>query len=306
MKKTVAAARAAFSPRQRRALARRAVEFAAALVDLTGAFAQVEPVRLVYESRGACSDRVRFVEEITNLIGTPRLSAGQGPAGTFTVSVGPDGARARGSLQITGLDGVVSRREFDGDTCAEVIAALALTTASPRMDPRAIGGPDGDAPKPSAPVEAPPELPLFEPTARPAATRWRWAMGLQGDGVLDLVPGGVFGGGGFVEVASSASGILAPSFRLSLLAETTQASFASSIGANPHVVDRKRRHFVPSVLASPSPQPHVSTSTPAFSRPPAPASLILRLTLGPGSYQVCSVAGELVLRRRPLHRRSNT
>jgi hypothetical protein len=46
------------------------------------------------------------------------------------------------------------------------------------------------------------------------------------------VPGLAVGGGVFVEVASARAGLLAPSFRLSLLASSTQSLFTSVVGAN--------------------------------------------------------------------------
>jgi hypothetical protein len=233
------------------------------LVTSSPAWADVEPVRLVYESAGACPDEAQFRDEIRKYIESPRFAAGGEPARTFVVSVAQvpasQGQRSRGSVAITGLDGVVSRREFAGQSCSEVVAALALTSAL-AMDPRAALA--LDAP-PAAPRAEPrsPSKPALEtarvaharanerPTAsttsprsdvdRPPdehpATRSRgarWGTGIDAEGAGAVVPTWAFGGRIFVDVATPGVGPLEPSFRASLFAASTHTSFANGIGAS--------------------------------------------------------------------------
>ena len=62
-------------------------------------------------------------------------------ARAFVVTVTAETATIRGLLSITSLGGSVSRREVTGDTCSEVVSALALITAL-AIDPSATTAPD--------------------------------------------------------------------------------------------------------------------------------------------------------------------
>jgi hypothetical protein len=165
------------------------------------------------------------------------------------VAVNPDGNRSRGSLQITTVDGAVSRREVNGESCAEVVSALALITAL-AIDPRAVVtgpgpvaeldggatdsaarsnvGPESSEPPPSAPNGGLPSSP--DTPSRPTP-RWRWGSGADGQMLAGFVPGSAAGGGAFVDLSGTNAGLLVPSFRVSVFAAATQVSFGSGVGA---------------------------------------------------------------------------
>jgi hypothetical protein len=217
--------------------------------------AQVEPVRLVYRAYAGCPDEARFVAEVTAHIEHARLAIGDEPARTFLVAVRADGARTRGGLQITELDGAVSRREVDGETCEAVVSALAFTTAL-AIDPRAvasagagieadaglpapsmstdggIGPPAAGPAPPDRPIDRAPPPPASHPAPGPGSTsRWRWGSGVDARLLAGFVPGWAPGGGVFVDLARVGSGPLLPSLRVSLAAATTQAYFVDGVGA---------------------------------------------------------------------------
>lgn len=234
---------------ERQAVAAVALSLSYSLV-AAPARAQIEPVRLVYQAYAKCPNEALFVHEVEAHVEHARPAIGDEPARTFLVAVNPDGNRSRGVLQITGVDGAVSRREVSGESCAEVVSALALMTAL-GIDPRAVAtsptaGIEGGAPDSSVGSNAPTESPKRSPSApdpagglpssaealsRPAQ-QWRWGFGVDGQMLAGFVPEWAAGGGVFVDLAGTGAGPLVPSFRVSLLAAATQAFFESGVGAH--------------------------------------------------------------------------
>jgi hypothetical protein len=249
----------------------------AALVQLSLAFAvapasaDVEGIRLTYSGADLdCPDEGRFFQAVTARTDLVRRAAEGEPARAFVVSITRDASGIRGALSITGLDGSVSKREVTGESCNEVVSALALITAL-AIDPLASTAPESSvvaaAPSSSAaasdvapatpPSDAPrpagPSIGLVAPIAQPSAREpgaldhaaespspqapsapahpSRWAVGVEGQSLAGLVHGWGVGGGGFFDVTGTAHGHLIPSLRASFFAVTTRVTFSGSVGA---------------------------------------------------------------------------
>jgi hypothetical protein len=233
--------------------------------------ADVEGIRLAYSAYAGCPDEDRFLQGVTARTEKIRRAAEGAAARTFVVAVTRETRTIRGVLSITGLDGAVSRREVTGDSCDEVVSALALITAlavdplaatAPELAPPvteppsspAAGGPSTNPPADAAVPTGPPvdrvapsaPHPSVSPEPRsadrlPAAAsapatpgpthRVRWAVGVQWDALGGLVPGWGIGGGAFVDATGPARGPLVPSFRASVSALSTRVAFAGAVGA---------------------------------------------------------------------------
>lgn len=161
----------------------------AALVQLSLAFAvapagaDVEGIRLTYSADIDCPDEGRFFQAVTARTDLVRRAAEAEPARAFVVNITRDTNSIRGALSITGLDGSVSKREVTGESCNEVVSALALITAL-AIDPLASTAPEssvavaapsssaaaGDVapakPPSDAPPPAGPSIGLLVPTAQ--------------------------------------------------------------------------------------------------------------------------------------------
>lgn len=234
--------------------------------------AQVEPIRLTYNAPAECSSENEFLQQVTSRTARARRAVSNERARAFVVTIVFQEGKIHGQLEITGLDGAISTREMTGDTCGEVVSALALTTAL-SIDPLAAvtpaSGPEGaspsqngsasqDLPAPTAPqassatgatqgADALPEDPsrLAHPSPKdralaensdstaPASTeRPRWDLGGGGQVVASLAPGLALGGELFGAVNAKASGLFAPSFRLSFESLAASAQFNQAFGAD--------------------------------------------------------------------------
>jgi hypothetical protein len=248
----------------------------AALVQLSLAFAvapasaDVEGIRLTYSADLDCPDEGRFFQAVTARTDLVRRAAEGEPARAFVVNITRDANAIRGALSITGLDGSVSKREVSGESCNEVVSALALITAL-AIDPLASTAPEssvaaapsgsaaaGDVPPAMPPSDAPraagASIGLVAPIAQPSSSARepgapdhaaesstralsapahpsRWALGVEGRSLAGLVHGWGIGGGGFVDVTGSAHGHLIPSLRASFYAVTTRVTFSGAVGA---------------------------------------------------------------------------
>jgi hypothetical protein len=197
--------------------------------------ADVEGIRLAYSADAGCPDEGRFLQGVTARTERIRRAAEREPARAFDVAITRDVGTIRGVLSITALDGGVSRREVTGESCDEVVSALALITAL-AVDPLAATVPEPPPPPPPSPSPEPRPLDRL-PTAASAPTTpapahdVRWAAGVQWQALGGLVPGWGIGGGAFVDATGAARGHLVPSLRASVSALSTRVAFAGPVGA---------------------------------------------------------------------------
>lgn len=145
-----------------RAISRTVV--AAALVVATGregtADAQQPSLRVDYQAPAGCPDADSFTAEVRARAPGPSTLAGR----TIELKIGSpasgasDAAKFEGRVVIADAMGVTSSRAVRGDTCAEVVRALALAvamTVDPAEEAPAVPPVSIDAPAPTSAVAAP-------------------------------------------------------------------------------------------------------------------------------------------------------
>ncbi len=187
-----------------------------------------EPIRVAFRAPEGCPDEAAFTGEITARTAKARAARPGEAARTFTVALEVSGKGARGTLAIEDPHGESAAREVSGDTCAEVVSALALIAAL-AIDPKA-----STAPRPPAPPHRPPErlpppppyapLPWWGPVAGPLPAHvapgppahWRWSWGFHAEAASALAPGIVLVLGGDVEALLVRDGVLSPAVRVSM------------------------------------------------------------------------------------------
>ncbi len=129
----------------------------------------VAPIRISYHAPAGCPAESAFSSQILARTSRARIATpGEAGSRALLVTIVPDGGGFAGRLEIADRGGRLSHREVSGDTCQEVVAALALVTAL-TLDPLASTKPLPPAPaaKSSAPPPAPPPAPAPVPVQRP-------------------------------------------------------------------------------------------------------------------------------------------
>jgi hypothetical protein len=209
------------------------------VVGAASARAQVEPVRLVYHAYPGCPDEARFVEKVVANVPRARFAVGREPARTFVVAVRPSEDGSVGFVQVSGIDGAVSRRDVAGKTCDEVVSALALM-ATLAIDPPVFSTPERTAPldeagndsgSPVAAVADEAETRASRPVSR-ADAGWRWGAGVDAQMLGGVVPVWAPGAGVFVDLESAAAHPILSSLRVSARAATEGTWFSGGVGAN--------------------------------------------------------------------------
>jgi hypothetical protein len=199
-----------------------------------------EPIRIEYTAPAGCPEADAFVGEILARTPRARRSTDDAPARTFVVSVTKGAEASFGRLIIRNPDGTESERDMTGDTCGEVVSALALVTAL-TVDPKASTKPvvplaaspstSGTAPASTAsasatapksarssaastsptPSSAPSPPP---PPSPPPREPWHLALTVDASVVSAVAPGVLFGIPVIVEATAPKGRAIAPTFRL--------------------------------------------------------------------------------------------
>ena len=123
-----------------------------------------ERLKLQYEVAKSCPGADRFVSEVAELTHKAQFTSDDSLQTDrelgVTITEGPSGFS--GVMRIKDASGI-SRREIDGETCDEVVGALALAVAL-AVDPDALGGePKPVGPEPVVLQEVPVEPPSSKP-----------------------------------------------------------------------------------------------------------------------------------------------
>jgi hypothetical protein len=210
-----------------------------------------ERIRLTYEAPSDCPGEAVFLAQVRARTRRIRRAADGERARTFWISIARGEKQTAGHLRIREPGGWQSDREVAGDTCEEVVAALALV-ASLAVDPNAETGDVAAAPpagsespvpsRSSIPTEAPalpaltsngaplpapsapPSIPARpaggsptpqprEQPARPMASRWHFAVGLAAAFVAGVSPNGVASVPVWAEAAGPRNGLFTPTVR---------------------------------------------------------------------------------------------
>ncbi|MCL2448059.1 MAG: hypothetical protein FWD17_03835 [Polyangiaceae bacterium] len=203
-----------------------------------------EPVRVVVDGPEGCADAARFLDEVRARTPLARPAAEGENARRFHVTVSRENAAARGTLVIDDADRATTPRTVVGESCDEVVGALALIAAlaidpAASIAPPASGAPDAGraaAPAPSRPGSGSPAAP---PAPKPkeastgrretlpiapvrrtaeappvrAAGAWHVSTGALFDVVGAAAPSAVVGASAFVEAERQAGSIVGPAIR---------------------------------------------------------------------------------------------
>jgi len=111
------------------------------------------PIHIDYEAPAECPRREAFYEAVHSRLDRIRL-AGEGEASlVIRVRLTKVGTKITGELRVAGDEGE-TRRRVDGERCAQVMDALALTTVI-ALD-RVVNSPEAPSTEPAPPPPAPP------------------------------------------------------------------------------------------------------------------------------------------------------
>ena len=174
------------------------------------ASAEPEHIRIQFSAPPRCPDGTAFLGALRQRTGRFQLVSGAEQTRVFVVTIAHADSLVSGRLEIQGPGTEVSLRSVSGNTCDEVMAALALMTAL-AIDPSSLSS---SAPAPSAPTAsasstaehrdsnpsrmepAHPEVlpsPLAvlapPPSDMPVSARWKWSAGVHGGSLLRGRPG---------------------------------------------------------------------------------------------------------------------
>jgi hypothetical protein len=162
-------------------------------------------VRVEYRAPLACPERSFFLERVSAR--SARFQASDDAPRAFLVELSPADGGFAGRLTTVEPSSARATRELSGDTCEQVVSALALVAALTL---------ESSAPSTAAP---PPTLPLSQPqdpqpaSPEPLPRTWHLEAGLGANVTGAVAPALLFGLGPFVE-GSLDVGSLAPSLRI--------------------------------------------------------------------------------------------
>ena len=174
------------------------------------------PVRVDYHALPECPDAAAFMRGVQARTRRVRLAEEGESARTFVVYIVRVEDRVLGHVRVTRDGQETDSRSFEGADCAEVVDALALTTAlSVDPDARLVPELQEVEPAPPPPKPPPPKPPPPEPE-EPAPVRGPWSIGadLEAVGVVKayILPGA----GAWVGLHSNLPGWWSPSARLTV------------------------------------------------------------------------------------------
>ena len=201
--------------------------------------AQSEVTPLTYVAPSTCPPQEQFEAAVRARTPLARFGESADTRRRFAIEAASADGRFTARLKVTSDGVAVSDRQIQGDTCAEVIDALALVTAL-AIDPKASTAPL--APASAAPPSQPSTAPLPPPTNTVAPQRssgrdtssrltdraWRASLGATADVIGRVTPLPLLGATVFGEIEQKAGGWWAPSLRLTIGASKTFEGEAAS------------------------------------------------------------------------------
>jgi hypothetical protein len=174
-------------------------------------------VRVEYRAPSACPERATFLAHVSAR--TARFRASDAAPRAFLLELSPANGGFEGRLTTVEPSSARATRTLSGDTCEQVVSALALVAALTIES-------NAPAPAPATPPAAPPPPPSAAPAPAPPLSRprvWHLEAGLGANMTSAVAPDLLFGLGPFVE-GSIDFGSLAPALRLSLQGAPARSS----------------------------------------------------------------------------------
>jgi len=190
-----------------------------------------EAIRITYDGPAACTTEEAFFAQVAARTPRARLAGRDARARTFMVSLTKGSEASFGRLVMRAPDGAESERDVTGDTCDEVVSALALVCAlavDPQASTRRLPASPPPPPPPPPVVALPPppapavvtppaaDTPFVPPRDMPAGEvrRWHLALALDASLAAGVSPSPLFGTPVTVEADLPAGPVLAPTLRL--------------------------------------------------------------------------------------------
>lgn len=179
------------------------------LVAIPLSFASMGRAEVSYRAPEGCPSRDAFLDAAAAR--WPRVRDARE---RISVRVIPSSGQFEGSLEIQDAAGISSRKDVQGNTCDEVISALALVTAlSVEREPRAD---ESDAKR----IDASEDLPKAAGASQ--KPRWHFAVGAQAALPGDAIPATALGGGVFADLSRPSAGVWTVRARVTaLVAQST-------------------------------------------------------------------------------------
>ncbi len=181
-----------------------------------------EEIHLDFQAPPRCSDATTFLAELRAR--SPRLRSGGGVRGDLVVTVTEASGHVSGRLVIRSSGKVVGTREVDGDTCKDVVAAIALAAA---LDLEEVTSTESPPPPSLDPL---PEMPPPSAPARRADWSWQLVFAAHASLTTGVADTPLFGVPVFVGLESKPRGLVSPSVR-ALFEGTESGSVSEAVGA---------------------------------------------------------------------------
>jgi hypothetical protein len=223
---------------------------ASATIPLAAGQDHERAIHIEYSAPASCPDGDDFFAQVRARSRRVRRVGAGSQTRTFVVSIARDEQASTGHLVMRDVHGNAADREVFGDSCAEVVAALALITAL-AADPDALSTSRQDSAKPAS--EAPSSA-LSDPSrasaSRSASTpatsgldrsvsparrdRWNLSLIASAAGSLGVSPRMLLGFPLFVQVAGPSHGLFAATLRAGF--ERASSGEVDVGGPNAHFV----------------------------------------------------------------------
>jgi hypothetical protein len=193
-----------------------------------------EPVSIRIDGSVPCTSDADFFERVRRRAAGARSGQADEPTRTFTIRIDGTAPSMQGRLSVVHLDGRSSTREVSGESCNDVVDALALITAVD-IDP------DAARAAPSEQPVLPPPAPAFDEQRAPtvdwvpaseSGPSWHLAAGIEPSVIARVAPQSLVGLPVFVELTRASSASWAPSFVLGFertLDSTTESQVGDAV-----------------------------------------------------------------------------
>ena len=223
-----------FDIMRRRTVHLRALPVALALAATASvAHAQTEAAPLTYSAVAGCPTKESFEASVRARTPLARFGESARALRRFAIEASAAHGRFTATLKVVSPNGSVADREVDGETCEEVIDALALVTAlaiDPKASTLSLAAPSATPSTAAPPVPVPPPRAPPSRRAESRSARWEPSLGVAASGANGITPTVLLGVAVHGAIANDVSGWWAPSIRLTLEARKTFEGSGANAG----------------------------------------------------------------------------
>jgi hypothetical protein len=181
-------------------------------------------IHLDFQAPPGCPDATAFRTELRAR--NRRLRAGKRVVGDLGVTVSEVGNRLSASLVVRSGGKVIGTRRVEGETCKDVIVAIALAAALD-LDALAESTPEV---APLGPTESSTSSPPPPPPVPKPAWAWQFGIGAHASLTTGVANAPLIGVPGFIDLGTRPRGLVSPSLRL-VFEGTESGSVPEAVGA---------------------------------------------------------------------------